>query len=57
MARAKENRCQNEMATAGLLLTTEAMISDFPGDDTATAMPGAAGGMDFYPPPIGKECG
>jgi chaperonin GroEL len=38
---------QNAASIAGLLLTTEAMISDFPGDDTATAMPGAAGGMDF----------
>src|SRR5215510_436850 len=38
---------QNAASIAGLLLTTEAMISDFPGDDAATAMPGAAGGMDF----------
>jgi chaperonin GroEL len=38
---------QNAASIAGLLLTTEAMISDFPGDDSATAMPGAAGGMDF----------
>jgi chaperonin GroEL len=37
---------QNAASIAGLLLTTEAMISDFPGD-AATAMPGAAGGMDF----------
>ena len=38
---------QNAASIAGLLLTTEAMISDFPGDAAATAMPGAAGGMDF----------
>ena len=38
---------QNAASIAGLLLTTEAMISDFPGDASATAMPGAAGGMDF----------
>jgi chaperonin GroEL len=38
---------QNAASIAGLLLTTEAMISDFPGTDAATAMPGAAGGMDF----------
>jgi chaperonin GroEL len=38
---------QNAASIAGLLLTTEAMISDFPGDDAATSMPGAAGGMDF----------
>jgi chaperonin GroEL (HSP60 family) len=38
---------QNAALIAGLLLTTEAMISDFPEDETATAMPGAAGGMDF----------
>jgi chaperonin GroEL len=38
---------QNAASIAGLPLTTEAMISDFPRDDTATAMPGAEGGMDF----------
>ncbi len=38
---------QNAASIAGLLLTTEAMISDFPGDAAATAMPGAAGGMGF----------
>src|SRR5262249_35145699 len=38
---------QNAASTPGLLLTTEAMISDFPGDDATTAMPGAAGGMSF----------
>jgi chaperonin GroEL len=37
---------QNAASIAGLLLTTEAMISDFPGDDT-TVMTGAAGGMNF----------
>src|SRR5499427_6882991 len=38
---------QNASSIAGLLLTSEAMISDFPGNDAATAMHGAAGGMDF----------
>jgi chaperonin GroEL len=38
---------QNAASIAGLLLTTEVMISDFPGVAAATAMPGAAGGMDF----------
>jgi chaperonin GroEL len=38
---------QNAASIAGLLLTTEAMISDFPGDGGATAMPDAMGGMDF----------
>jgi chaperonin GroEL len=38
---------QNAASIAGLLLTTEAMISDLPGDAAATAMHGAAGGMDF----------
>jgi chaperonin GroEL len=38
---------QNAASIAGLMLTTEAVILDFPEDDTATAMPGAAGGMDF----------
>jgi len=38
---------QNAASIAGLPLTTEAMISNFPGDDTPTAMTGAAGGMDF----------
>ena len=38
---------QNAASIAGLLLTTEAMISDFLGDAVATAMPVAAGGMDF----------
>lgn len=38
---------QNAASVAGLPLTTEAMISDFHGHDTATAMSRAAGGMDF----------
>ena len=38
---------QNAASIAGLLLTTEAMISDFPGDDATMAVPGAAGGMGF----------
>jgi len=38
---------QNAASIVGLPLTTMAMISDFPGDAAATAMPGAAGGMDF----------
>ncbi|HEU0176341.1 MAG TPA: hypothetical protein VFV58_18915 [Blastocatellia bacterium] len=37
----------NAASIAGLLPTTEAMVSDFPGDDTTTTMHGAAGGMDF----------
>jgi len=38
---------QNAASIARLLLTTKAMISDFPGTDTATAMPGAASSLDF----------
>jgi len=38
---------QKAASIAGLPLTTEAMISDFPGDGADTTMPGAAGGMDF----------
>jgi chaperonin GroEL len=34
---------QNAASIAGLLLTTEAMISDFPGDNAAPAMPGGMG--------------
>jgi chaperonin GroEL len=38
---------QNAASIAGLLLTTEAMISDFPGDNVSSAMPGGANGMGF----------
>jgi chaperonin GroEL len=38
---------QNAASIAGLLLTTEAMISDFPGESGTTAMPAAMDGMGF----------
>jgi chaperonin GroEL len=37
---------QNASSIAGLLLTTEVMISDFPGDNASAAMP-TGGGMGF----------
>jgi len=37
---------QNAASIAGLLLTTEAMISDFPGENAPTGLP-AGGGMGF----------
>jgi len=39
---------QNAASIAGLMLTTEAMISDFAGDNASPAMPGGMGnGMGF----------
>jgi chaperonin GroEL len=44
---AKVTRCalQNAASIAGLMLTTEAMVSELPEDDKAPAMPGGMGGM------------
>jgi len=44
-AKVARTALQNAASIAGLLLTTEAMISDFPGDNGSSAMPG--GGMGF----------
>ncbi|MGH9840710.1 MAG: chaperonin GroEL [Blastocatellia bacterium] len=46
-AKVTRTALQNAASIAGLLLTTEVMISDFPGDNAASAMPGGAGGMGF----------
>jgi chaperonin GroEL len=35
---------QNAASIAGLMLTTEAMVADFPGDNASPAMPGGGGG-------------
>ncbi len=45
-AKVTRTALQNAASIAGLLLTTEAMISDFPGDNMAAEMP-AGGGMGF----------
>jgi len=45
-AKVTRTALQNASSIAGLLLTTEAMISDFPGDNDAAEMP-ASGGMGF----------
>ena len=44
-AKVTRTALQNAASIAGLLLTTEAMISDLPGDNASVAMPG--GGMGF----------
>jgi chaperonin GroEL len=47
-AKVARTALQNAASVAGLLLTTEAMISDFPGDNGSSAMPSdAGGGMGF----------
>jgi chaperonin GroEL len=38
---------QNAVSIAGLLLTTEALITDLPEEKSAPPMPGGGGGMDF----------
>jgi len=38
---------QNAVSIAGLLLTTEALITDIPEEKSAPPMPGGGGGMDF----------
>jgi len=39
---------QNAASIAGLMLTTEAMVADLPGNNASPAMPsGAGGGMGF----------
>jgi chaperonin GroEL len=38
---------QNAVSIAGLLLTTEALISDIPEEKPSAPMPGGGGGMDF----------
>jgi chaperonin GroEL len=42
-AKVTRTALQNAASIAGLLLTTEAMISDFPGDNVASAIPGSMG--------------
>ncbi len=47
-AKVARTALQNAASIAGLLLTTEAMISDLPGDNASLAMPGGVnGGMGF----------
>jgi chaperonin GroEL len=38
---------QDAASVAGLLVTTEAMVAELPKKETAPAMPGGVGGMDF----------
>src|ERR1041384_307811 len=38
---------QNAVSIAGLLLTTEALVTDIPEEKSAPPMPGGGGGMDF----------
>lgn len=38
---------QNAVSIAGMILTTEALITDIPEDKPASQMPGGPGGMDF----------
>jgi chaperonin GroEL len=45
-AKVTRTALQNAASIAGLLLTTEAMISDYPGDNAAAEMP-AGGGMGY----------
>ncbi|HYJ45544.1 MAG TPA: TCP-1/cpn60 chaperonin family protein, partial [Pyrinomonadaceae bacterium] len=44
-AKVTRTALQNAASIAGLMLTTEAMVSEIPEDDKAPAMPGGMGGM------------
>ncbi|MCA1558180.1 MAG: chaperonin GroEL, partial [Acidobacteria bacterium] len=44
-AKVTRSALQNAASIAGLMLTTEAMVSELPEDDKTPAMPGGAGGM------------
>ncbi|HEY0319392.1 MAG TPA: chaperonin GroEL [Pyrinomonadaceae bacterium] len=44
-AKVTRSALQNAASIAGLMLTTEAMVSELPEDDKAPAMPGGGGGM------------
>jgi chaperonin GroEL len=44
-AKVTRTALQNAASIAGLMLTTEAMVSELPDDDKAPAMPGGMGGM------------
>ncbi|HKS26601.1 MAG TPA: chaperonin GroEL [Pyrinomonadaceae bacterium] len=44
-AKVTRTALQNAASIAGLMLTTEAMVSELPEDDKTPAMPGGAGGM------------
>ena len=44
-AKVTRSALQNAASIAGLMLTTEAMISELPGQDAPPAMPGGGGGM------------
>jgi chaperonin GroEL len=44
-AKVTRTALQNAASIAGLMLTTEAMVSEIPEDDKTPAMPGGAGGM------------
>ncbi len=46
-AKVTRTALQNASSIAGLLLTTEVMISDLPDDNTSAAMPSGGGGMGF----------
>ena len=44
-AKVTRTALQNAASIAGLMLTTEAMVSEIPEDDKTPAMPGGMGGM------------
>jgi len=44
-AKVTRSALQNAASIAGLMLTTEALVSELPDDDKAPAMPGGMGGM------------
>jgi chaperonin GroEL len=44
-AKVTRSALQNAASIAGLMLTTEALVADYPEDDKAPAMPGGMGGM------------
>jgi chaperonin GroEL len=44
-AKVTRTALQNASSIAGLMLTTEAMVSEIPEDDKSTPMPGGMGGM------------
>ncbi len=46
-AKVTRTALQNAASIAGLLLTTEAMIADYPGGEPAAGMPAGGGGMGF----------
>ena len=46
-AKVVRSAVENAVSIAGMILTTEALITDLPEKDKAPAMPGGGGGMDY----------